>query len=93
VSSIFKLLADDSWVPTANQLPPVVTPSGLSRERQCYLYNQICEFCRAGTENLICPLPSTPLEECDEDNHGGSHQPSTSRYVDSVVTQDTHGDL
>ena len=69
-SSTFKLLADDSWVATADQLPPVIKPSGLSGERQWYLYNRIREFCRAGTEDLVCPLPSTPLEECDEDNHG-----------------------
>ena len=68
-SSSFKLQADNSWVPTADELPPLITPLGLSKERQWYLYNQIREFCRAGTEDLVCPLPSRPLEGCDENQH------------------------
>ncbi len=55
-----RLLADDSWVPSAGELPDVVSPSGLSEERQWYLHDQIREFCIAGTEDLACPLPAVP---------------------------------
>ena len=56
----FRLLADDSWAPSAAQLPPQILPPGLSSERQWYLHREIREFCRPGTEDLVCPLPSAP---------------------------------
>ncbi len=62
-STTFRILADDSWVPTTAELPPQIMPSGLSDERQWYLYKEIREFCRDGTEDLTCPLPSTPLQQ------------------------------
>ncbi len=62
-SSTYRILTDDSWSPTADKLPPVIPPSGLSAQRQWYLYKEIREFCRAGTKDLVCPLPATPLEE------------------------------
>ena len=37
------------------QLPPIITPSGISRERAQYLFKEIREFCRDGTENLVAP--------------------------------------
>ena len=36
-SEQFSLVMDSSWVPSQQQLPPVVPPSGLSLERQWYL--------------------------------------------------------
>ena len=35
------------WAQTisASQLPPIIPPAGLSKERQLYLYNKIREFC------------------------------------------------
>ena len=44
-STTFSLLCDD-WTPAADEMPPVISPSGLSAERQRYLFNQIREFCR-----------------------------------------------
>lgn len=41
--------------PEAGELPPTVPPSGISRERAEYLYKEIREFCREGTENLVAP--------------------------------------
>lgn len=38
-------------------LPTTITPSGLDFQRKSYLYREICEFCREGTENLIAPSP------------------------------------
>ena len=60
--STFQMALDD-WQPSSSELPPQVKPSGLSDERRQYLYTQIREFCRGGTEDLVCPLPSTPSQE------------------------------
>ena len=40
-------------------LRPIIRPQGLSMERQNYLYGEIREFCREGTEDLVCPPPTT----------------------------------
>ena len=45
-TSTFKLQYDDIWTPTADELPPVIHPVGLSNARQWYLYNQIRELSR-----------------------------------------------
>ena len=37
-STTFRILADSSWKPSADDLPPQILPSGLSNERQWYLY-------------------------------------------------------
>ena len=37
--------------------PPVIHPKGLSAERQAYLFKEIREFCREGTEDEVCPRP------------------------------------
>ena len=43
-------------------LPPIIRPQGLSLDRQKYLYREIREFCREGTEDLTCPPPLLPPE-------------------------------
>ena len=40
-SSSFKMLIDNSWIPSPSAPPPVISPSGLSCARQWYLYNEI----------------------------------------------------
>ena len=57
----FTMLVDAKWCPLARELPPVISPAGLSTAREWYLYTQIREFCRDGTEDRTCPMPSTPL--------------------------------
>ncbi|MCG8625900.1 MAG: hypothetical protein MJE68_28370, partial [Proteobacteria bacterium] len=49
---------DRYWRPEGTDLPPVIPPSGLSLERQQYLFEKIREFCREGTKDLVCPNPS-----------------------------------
>ena len=61
-STSFQIMTDKFWVPTTAELPPQILPSGLSNERQWYLYNEIREFCRHGTKDLVCPLPSAPQQ-------------------------------
>ena len=51
------LLRDQNNLPQADQMPPTVTPQGISRERSEYLYKEIREFCRDGTEDLVAPAP------------------------------------
>ena len=45
---------------SASELPDVITPAGLSAQRQWYLYDKIREFCPVADRDLTCPLPSVP---------------------------------
>ena len=65
-ATTFRLLADDSWAPSTVQLPPQIWPPGLPSERQWYLHREIREFCRPGTEDLVCPLPAAPCSSGEE---------------------------
>lgn len=49
------LLRNRNQLPQPGQLPEIVSPQGISRERAEYLYKEIREFCRDGTENLVAP--------------------------------------
>ena len=40
-STLYPILADNTWVPAVSELPCVVPPSGLSDKRQWYLYKDI----------------------------------------------------
>ena len=59
----FTMLHDMEWCPTPDELPPMVTPLGLSSTRQWYLYREIREYCKDGTEDSVCPKPSVPQDE------------------------------
>ena len=54
------LLKDPTWKPSCHNLPGLVTPLGLSLERQWYLYDKIREFV-ADNKDLVCPKPLQPL--------------------------------
>ena len=49
------ILQSDTNFPLPDLLPPVITPKGISRDRTEYLYKEIHEFCRAGTQDLVAP--------------------------------------
>ena len=51
------LVRDDSWQPSPDELPPFVTPNGLSTEHQQYLYEKIREFCPNDKKDIVCPRP------------------------------------
>lgn len=51
----FRILKNKSNAPQPGPLPPVVSPKGISRERAEYLFKEIREFCRLGTEDLVVP--------------------------------------
>lgn len=38
-------------------LPPEVSPQGFSQERKQYLFREIRQFCKPGTEDLVAPAP------------------------------------
>ena len=52
------LTKNNSWCPSANHLPDIVVPPGLSLERQWYLYDKIREFCSDITKDDVCPKRS-----------------------------------
>ena len=55
--STFVRLFDEEWQPAADELPTAITTAGLPLARQLYLYEHIREYCRDGTEYLVCPNP------------------------------------
>ena len=57
----FTMLSDEGWTPSHQELPSLIKPTGLPLTRQWYLYNQIREYCRDGTQDITCPKPSVPL--------------------------------
>ena len=51
------LLRDATNTPPQT-LPPAVTPPGLDKKRQWYLFCKIREFCREDTLDTVCPRPA-----------------------------------
>ena len=54
------LLQNKSWKPRKSDLPPVISPPGLSLERQQYLFDKIRKFCPHDCRDLVCPEPEHP---------------------------------
>ena len=44
--------------PFHHRLPEVISPKGFTAEREAYLYNEIREFCKEGSEDLVAPAPT-----------------------------------
>ena len=53
-------LLKEPWNPSADTLPSVIPPRGLSLERQWYLHEQIRPFCAEEDKDTTCPRPSAP---------------------------------
>ena len=49
------LILKTNNLPKPGQLPTIVNPQGISRGRAEYLFMEIREFWRDGTENLVAP--------------------------------------
>jgi len=67
VAQCRKLLGDSATTqfllkkpPPADLLPAVIPSKGIDLHRQWYLYEQIREFCKTGTQDLVCPKPRYP---------------------------------
>ena len=54
------LLKEGASFDDPSELSSVITPAGLSAQRQWYLYEKIQEFCPVADRDLTCPLPSVP---------------------------------
>ena len=52
------LLRNRNFLPNPGQLPDIVEPQDISQGWVDYLYKEIQEFCRDGTENLVAPQVS-----------------------------------
>ena len=51
------LLKNPAILPLASRLPPKVNPTGSSQDRKQYLFREIRQFCKPGTEELVAPAP------------------------------------
>lgn len=51
-------LLKDEWSPSTEELPPIISPNGLSNERQWYLYDSIRPFCPENAKDRTCPMPA-----------------------------------
>ena len=89
-------LLKEPWNPSADELPEVVPPKGLSAERQWYLHEQIRPFCSEEDRDTVCPLPAVPkpgsrqgtpaLENADE----VTPPPSKRRRVCGLCKREGH---
>ena len=61
------LLKDISWLPQPSSLPSIVSPDGLSLQRQWYLYDKIREFCPLEVQDLVCPMPRKRLSSLSDE--------------------------
>ena len=57
------------WTPSPADRPPLKTPTGLSLERQKYLFTKIREYCREDSKDVVCPDPSLPIHHPPEIHH------------------------
>ena len=51
------LLKDPAVFPPHAVLPGKIDPEGLTEDRKRYLYREIRQFCKPGTEDLVAPAP------------------------------------
>ena len=51
------LLKRNIILPSPSSLPNEIKPDGLTEERKNYLYHEIRQFCKPGTEDLVAPAP------------------------------------
>jgi len=53
----FMLLKRNVILSSSSSLPNEINPDGLTAERKNYLYCEIRQFCKPGTEDLVAPAP------------------------------------
>ena len=74
----FNLLTTKKWKPSLTDLPPAVTPKGLTSTRQWYLYDKIREYCSDSAKDQVCPLPLVSRESGTDQYQVQSPPPSPS---------------
>ena len=55
-----QILLRDAWNSSVANIPPPITPTGLSYERKKYLFDKIREYCRDDVKDVVCPDPGVP---------------------------------
>ena len=53
----FMLLKNNAILQPPSTLPEVVKPDGLTKERRNYLFREIRQFFKLGTEDIVAPAP------------------------------------
>ena len=53
----FMLLKNNAILPPPSILPDIVNPDGLTEERRNYLFREIRQFCKPGTEDIVATAP------------------------------------
>lgn len=51
----FMWVKDQSVLPPSTTTSPVINPDVLSEEQKLYLYREIRQFCKPGTEDIVAP--------------------------------------
>lgn len=68
------------WDASSDDLPATVMPTGLSEERQVYLYEKIREYCSPSCRDLVCPKPSFLETPCATENSPPPVNPTKKRF-------------
>ena len=55
----FKIFQEKTPPLVPGKLPDVISPDGFSAERETYLFNNIREFCKEGSEDLVASEPTS----------------------------------
>ena len=67
-----------------SELPPTLSPSGLSEQRQQYLFDEIRVFCDKKYQDITCPEPPTRKRPIDQSSDGIG--PSTKKNQASLFS-------
>ena len=49
----------NGWASSWDDLPAVIPPPDLTRERQWYLHDHIRDYCTESTRDVVCPRPAS----------------------------------
>lgn len=78
------------WSPLADELPPVLSLSGLSNQWQWYFYHKIQEFCSENFKDITCPRPVEPPEDPSISWSPSLTPPSTPLPTSTTATSTTN---
>ena len=84
------ILKDESWSPKADELPPVLSPAGLSNQRQWYLHDKIREFCPDRLKDITCPQPSAPPEFATSTSNSINTTTTTTTTTTHLIASSPH---
>ena len=53
------IIKNVNWTPSYENLPSIIKPTGLSEERQVYLYQRLREFCPVELQDIVYLCPAS----------------------------------